>query len=372
MCTMAGLRNSHSLKFLIPVIAVLTVAVVCEVGLRVYHFLKEGLSVRQWPYRIVGHYGATTLDKDLGWKATEDYSIQRTETSLEGRPYTVVINQDTNGFRQFGDLKSDKPKVLVVGDSFTHALEVSDGNTYYSIMGKKLNVEIFAYGVGNYGTLQEFMIIDRYLEKIRPQIVIWQLCSNDFMNNDADLYNASNFHNDFRERPYWLNGQVVYILPESRLVGFRRWGYKYSQFFVFIMTRVDQLTREHVKPTIEEQIEQLDEHHHGFARAVRTTSELLAIGARRIAPAQIVAFNCDIAEPYNRHFQRLAKQVGMIFLDDVARAVQHSAEEGNDVYHADSTHWNEKGDAIAAGVLGDTVKKLLEQGSVAAAVNVSD
>ena len=50
----------------------------------------------------------------------------------------------------------------------TQALDASDDQTYFSIAGKILGSTVFAYGCSGYGTLQEYMILDRYIDEIRP------------------------------------------------------------------------------------------------------------------------------------------------------------------------------------------------------------
>jgi len=59
--------------------------------------------------------------------------------------------------------------------------QVSDEDTYYAIIKRKLDAEVFAYGAGGFGTLQEYMILDRYVDMIHPSLILWQFCLNDFI-----------------------------------------------------------------------------------------------------------------------------------------------------------------------------------------------
>ena len=117
---------------LLPILSVLFMLVAGEVVLRVYHFTKEGMPIERWPEYLVGHYWTSTLDDYLGWKATENYQLVRHEETAYGKKYDVILSQDARGFRQFGNLDSKKPRIFVIGDSFTHAREVSDGKAYYA------------------------------------------------------------------------------------------------------------------------------------------------------------------------------------------------------------------------------------------------
>lgn len=90
-----------------------------------------------------------------------------------------------------------------VGDSFTHAVDASSEDTYYGVLQKKLPIEVFAYGGGGYGTLQEHLIIDRFFYLIKPDIVIVQFSSNDFANNSVEFERGSSDNNN-RFRPYLM------------------------------------------------------------------------------------------------------------------------------------------------------------------------
>ncbi len=83
-------------------------------------------------------------DKELGWK----------------------------GKMVFGNPRSEKLKILIIGDSYTHGLGVKRKEMYYTTLKRELNAEIFAYSAIGYGTLQEGMVLDRYLEDIRPDLIL--------------------------------------------------------------------------------------------------------------------------------------------------------------------------------------------------------
>ena len=344
---------------LVPVVSLFLLTLAGEVCLRVYHFLKEGMPIERWPEYLVGHYWTTTLDDELGWKATENYRLIRQEETAEGKPYDLRLSQDAQGFRQFGNVASKKPKIFVIGDSFTQAREVSDGKPYYAIVGQRLDAEMFAYGVENYGTLQELMVLDRYLDWIQPDVIVWQWCSNDFANNDPELDRRTTSHNDFRERPYWVEGKIRYILPQATFTALRRWSYRYSHFLVFVFSRIDRLRLKYSRPTLEEQIQEQGLAHQGFARAVQTTEALLQRGVRRVRGVPIVAFNCTDEDPYTQQFREMSKRLGIFFIDDVARTIREQHATGADLCHADHAHWNETGHHIAGDVLSRAVQPLV-------------
>ena len=104
----------------------------------------------------------------MGWKMTPDYTWEGDMQDLGDEWYHVSLSFDQNGFKVFGDTLSEKPKVLFIGDSYTASVEVSNVNTFYSIVRDSLEVEVFAIGHAGYGNLQEYMLYDQWVDRIRP------------------------------------------------------------------------------------------------------------------------------------------------------------------------------------------------------------
>jgi len=320
-----------------------------ELVIRSVHLLRDGIPF--FESNAGGRIGPITLDQDLGWKATEHYQEALVEKTQQGTLYPVRRSQTQYGFRQFGDLKSNRLKMLVIGDSFTHATAVSDDKTYHAILAKLLNIEVFAYGVGGYGTLQEFLILDRYFDVIHPDVILWQYCINDFINNDNQLERLSRINNNGWVRPYWLQGHIQLLSPKESSIQVRDWINRHSRFLYFVVTRLDRLRASQTRDTVEVDIEAEGMRHAGFARAVGVTDELMARVRARVAQRPIMAFNCVEKEPYSQALRDISAHHGITYWDDVARTVQAAAERGEDVYASDGGHWNEHGHELAAKAL---------------------
>jgi lysophospholipase L1-like esterase len=241
------------------------------------------------------------------------------------------------------------PRILAIGDSFTQAVEVSDEEPYYALLGRALAAEVFTYGAGGYGTLQEYLILDRYADQIQPDLLLWQYCSNDFMNNDWELESQSWFANNGLLRPYWENGVIRYRLPKLDLGGVRALAEEHSRLGYWLFSRLDALQRGlagNEPRSIEHEIEAQGLAHPGFARAVATTDQLMKLVRRRVPGIPIVAFNCDDAQPYRDAFGAISARHQIAFVAEVSTSVQES-EAGGAVRVMDG-HWNEQGHRIVA------------------------
>ncbi len=191
-----------------------------ECGIRLYHYLRWDISI------VDGHaltqsrptFSSITLDEKLGWRATENYHFDGIKRNFDGTEYHATVSQDSNGFRLFGNVSSGKPRIFVIGDSFTQATDVSDDKTYYAVLDRVLDVEVFGYGVGGYGSLQEFLQFEKYLDLVKPNLIVWQYSTDDLINNSSALESESSINSNGMVRSYLKNDQIEYVLP--RKLGF--------------------------------------------------------------------------------------------------------------------------------------------------------
>ncbi len=215
-------------------IAVIFLAVVGEIGFRVFDHFSGYVG----PQKV---RGVITLDKELGWLPTPNYSYSGELVDADGKPYAVNIQTDSAGYRTFGNPHSDsRKKVLFLGDSFTHAMHVSNDKTYYGILAKELDIEVFSIGVEGYGTLQEYMMLEKIIDDIKPDVVVLQFCSNDFINNHYDLELGAIGNNNRMRRPYFWENEITYRTP-SKFAAISNFAASYSRFLYLVLSRIDML-----------------------------------------------------------------------------------------------------------------------------------
>ena len=346
---MAG-RSLRVAALTLMVVASLAVSFLLgELAIRTVHLLRDDIPFTETPS---GRVGPIVLDSRLGWRATDWYAQDLTETTAGGAVYTVHRSQGSHGFRQYGNVQTRKPKLLVIGDSFTQASAVSDDRTYHALLGRQLGMEVFAYGAGGYGTLQEYMILDEVIDVIKPTMILWQFCTNDFINNDHALEVASLVNNNGWMRPYWEQGQVVFRSPKPSGVQVREWISRHSRFLYFIVSRLDRL-RARAKPeSVEAAIERERFAHLGFARSVQTTDELMGRVRARAGMLPIHAFNCDNDEPYDTAFATISQRHNIHYWKDIPEVIRQALENKEDVLASDG-HWNEQGHALIANRLAE-------------------
>jgi len=343
----------------LPLFSILIAFVAGEIGLRLYQRQAAGIPFRSSPWKSGMQAGwPLLLDDTLGWRTRAGYQDRRdvTETTSKGARYQVKRTQKEYGFRMFGDLHATRPKIFVIGDSFTQAFQVSDDDTYYASLKDKLGVEIFAYGASGYGTLQEYMILDQYVDMIKPTLILWQFCWNDFINNDPALETASLINNNGWTRPYWVDGHIVYSLPKTWSASLRIFAQRHSRFLHYLFSLWDRLLAIDPVQTVEHQIKREGLAHKGFQHAEQVTNELMGMVRLRVGRIPIVAFSCETAEPYDSAFKAISSHYDVVFLQDIAEAVGAAYKRGDDVLHADMGHWSVGGHRLVGSLIGEHLR----------------
>jgi lysophospholipase L1-like esterase len=346
-------------------LSVLAVLVVGEMGVRAYHYLRFDVPVgdghpsrRQTSSRL----SPIELDEELGWRPTANYRFAGLKRNSDGTQYPAQISQDANGFRLYGKLSSGRPRLLVIGDSFTQAVEASDDRTYYAVIRDLLDIEVFAYGGGGYGTLQELMILDRYFSVIKPDLILWQFSTNDLVNNSPVLEAASTINNNGLIRPYWVNGRVQYILPSKDAAGIRRFAINYCRLCYLLLHRVDRLQAAMNRSTIETDTSAGESQHPIFLRARQTTDELIGQLRARTGQVPIAALIIDAGQrmgpEYRQALIEIAEHYDLMLLGDVADTVARKADGGTVVTAEDGVHWNETGHQIAGQAIAAHLETL--------------
>jgi len=353
---------------LLPLVSVLLFVIIGELGLRFYHLWQWNLSMVDGQFRTTLNRGRPlVLDDQLGWRATENYRFEGTKLSSDGTEYRATVSQNENGFRMFGDVSSTKRRVFVIGDSFTQAVAASDDKTYYAVVKQLLDLEVFAYGAGGYGSLQEFMILDKYFDMIKPDLILWQFSTNDFVNNSPEMETASRINNNGMVRPYLWNNQIQSILPKPYSKKIRLFALQYCRFCYTILTRLDRLDA--VKPlkTVETETFIGGPSHSMFIDSLRVTDAIMERVRKRAGPIPIFAFVVGTGAPYGPEYEEglieISRHHKIVLLDDIDRTVLTAEKAGVIARAEDGSHWNEVGHRIAGEAIANSLRSAKALGS---------
>lgn len=285
-------------------------------------------------------------DAKSGWRCVENYRWEGLVSDASGHAHRMTYSTDARGFRLFGDARAPRPKILVLGDSFTQGAAVSDDETYAALLRASSGAEVFAYGTGGYGTLQEYFILDEVFDEVRPDLVLWQFCTNDFVNNDEALERASRWDNNGMRRPYLDDDGRIYSAVPKPLPWLRELGGTSKLVFAAFVgwDRLGALRGD----TVEREIQRVGETHPGLVHSAATTKRILEMVRARCGPVPVVSFSADDRKPFYAVYQRICAECGIEVIDGVPQAVRAASKKGIEVRAADLCHWNDTGHRIVA------------------------
>jgi lysophospholipase L1-like esterase len=323
-----------------------------ELGLRIYQRATLGIPVFQFGLSGPRDGGddpntAVVSDPRLGWRPSAGWRFHGPTSDSDGASHTITVTQHEHGLRSFGDTQAKRPKVLAIGDSFSQAVCVADGETYYDQLGKQIGAEIFGGGTSGWGTLQESMFLDDLIDRIHPDVIVWQFTNNDFMDNDFDLGKRWRAGCQTLVRPYLDDGNIVY-----RYSCHGRWA-TWSRLGYLITTRLDRMRAPAPgEDELVNEIIRVGREHAGFRAAMATTSAIFDRVRARVGATPVVLFHLGTtADPFASAARELALAHGFHFVDSLPAALDLAKRRGDVVLCADGIHYNAAGHRIMAEAL---------------------
>ena len=304
----------------------------------------------------------------LGWTLKKNFKYNYKEKDFYGEQYDSLFETNELGARYFASKSFEnknrkKFKILVVGDSFTMDPYVGNKDMWFSIfannMSRNLNreVEVLAFGGGAYGSLQQFLLLERNKQNIdnfSPNILILQFCSNDFSNNSFNIEKASFSLSQYMRRPYLVNNQIYY------------YDGLFSYFFQKnILTRDSRIFAKaiflyelFVKKYYSVNKNLIDSNEINQAKV--TTQKILTKIRNLYPNIEAYIFSCsnDQSE-INKNWKILAKKSKYIVLDKSSDFIDKASKENKKIFYKDGGHLNKLGNLYWGDLIYEDIKKKL-------------
>ena len=304
------------------------------------------------------HFNTTQIDEEIGWLTIANKTFKDTVQDAGGEAYVVDYQTVKDGFRMYGKLDSDTlKKVWFIGDSYTQSVEVSNDKTFYHHLKDSLPIEVFAYGASGHGTLQEYLIFEKYVEQIQPDLVVWQYCSNDFIDNYDQLEMEAGYKIGAR-RPYLnLDGSIENKMPLSnwlKISEYSRLGYG---GYILWQKMKNKLLKEEMA---EYYIAHQRRNYQPFDQAVQITDLILKKITNKLpAKTQVLFFSADNYDPQLTEFKELCGNNNFAITENPVNELIKAKMEKVTVHAYDGYHWNEKGHEVIANGLLSELRKIL-------------
>ena len=330
-----GAGHSRVAALSVALFSVLVLLTVLEGGFRFTRYLVRGPS-----------FDSMVDDAELGWV----HNIRRpTVTRANSCGERVVTLPPPNPYILRYPRSADGTRVLFLGDSSTHAHEVSTGAAYYDVveaMGRG-RYSVWAAGAGGYGSLQEYLLLEKIYDEVRPEIVVWQLDSNDVANNVYRL-DRDTILNNVQPRPY--------LDPASGAIELRAPGLfvlRISLGARFVLSRVVALDRTYNLGMIDTMNRWLgpppNERPALIRQGLQVLDHVVSEAVRRHPQTRYAGFAADSLE--DQGYAGIFSRNGSVYWPNFSDRVRAGAGR-TDCAPWDS-HWNHIGNRVAGQLLVD-------------------
>lgn len=265
-----------------------------------------------------------------------------------------------HGFKRWGDVGAPV-RVLIVGDSFTDMGPwVSNGEEWYAQLERAFpDWSFFVSGNSGYGTVQQYLVLKDRIDQIRPHLILWQMCTNDYENNSYYLSRTNYPADNMAPRPFFEKGRIRYRLP----MPLGDWRYR-SRLIDRLMLRFDQRAR---SAWVEEvtRLRGVGLGRQGFPwwrdTVVNQAVTDLTVGVfkkvRTLAPdVPVVLFS---ATNQGSREKRICETNGFILVEGLEQELKKHSDAGERVMTMTSMHWNLRGNRIVGEYLVTVLKQLL-------------
>ncbi|MFH0936635.1 MAG: SGNH/GDSL hydrolase family protein [Candidatus Woesearchaeota archaeon] len=161
------MNNKKNIILLIVVILIFFIAF--EIILRIFSYPVYGFSK-----------GLFQTNDIIGYKLSSNYSGVQ---SIYGR--TIKIETNSKGmrdFREYSYKRINKPRILILGDSFSFGNSIELNESYVEYLRKNFNdnVEILNLAVPGYGVNNEYLSFINEDINYKPDVIILQFAINDW------------------------------------------------------------------------------------------------------------------------------------------------------------------------------------------------
>ncbi len=307
------------------------------------------------------HINSLVKDDEVGWKVKPNYSFKDTLEDAAGVSYAVDYQTVEGGLKKINTIVTDtlEKRVLFIGDSYTQAIEVSNLKTYYGLLEERMNIEVYAYAAGGYSTLQEFLMLEKLIKEMHFDLVVWQFCSNDFIDNHHLLELEANYKIGVR-RPYLtLDDKIKYHTPVPTLL---QWSRKSKLAFAIYL--IKENIKSKIYPNQKSAEEKISVEHFEYKK-YQTSFDITTMLLQKIKRAipsgtELLFFPADAYNPQLDDYIQICRDNTIHYEISVAHRLNKANFTDEEIIFAhDGWHWNERGHEVVADALEGRIRKML-------------
>jgi lysophospholipase L1-like esterase len=337
-----------------------------EIFLRYYYFGKLSIANKTTGLRFIQY------DPQLGWSPIPDSEGYFINTR---QGHNAYVKYDDKGIRvNDNTVTGQGESILIIGDSVTAGLEVDNNETYSAVLERLFsqngcNYRVFNAGVLGYGTDQALWNMERLMDIVEPEFVIYMYASNDFLNNRTI------------KQPNAIFGKPVFVLNNEELILINKPAQKFNKSY-YAYVEYDsagyRINQGHLNGTVGS-LWMFVKENLALFYPLKSLNNYLRISPASRIESKVIEQDYDILElilkkmkrdgiklyftsfPYEGedayidNFIKISDKLGITYLN----LFPYFTEEWKNYHWNNDRHWNEKGHLQAAKALYDLLKPQL-------------
>ena len=301
-------------------------------------------------------------DDELGWVLKANKEVLFNQKTSQGKNYKVKFKSSPiNRFREYGNINNDIKKILIIGDSFTCGPYASNNEMYYSLIKKKfeendINLEWFVMGASGYGNAQQFQLLKMYFKEIKPSIILYQFCVNDFFDNSFEISKLSTSHDQFYRRSYFDDN--AFFKNDSLSSKLYRFFYRNS----FIFKKIDQVYSYQKFKKYGRFTKDISDQY--LANSIQNTQNIF-LKIRELIGKETIFFSINCPDKKNEslsiNWEKIIKSINGFPITEPVTQLFKAKELGKDIFYEDGGHLNFLGNKIYGETAAVEMIKLLKK-----------
>jgi lysophospholipase L1-like esterase len=222
-------------RFAVIFLSILFTLLVLELTLRLVYPFR--FHPRKKVFHAVTKLYKLSENKHLVYELCPNSGLKLEKSGIE-----IKINGFGFRDKNYSLNKGDKKRVIFVGDSLTYGWQINLHETYHKqlevlLHSKNYDADVLGMGIVGYNTVQEYYLIKEKVLKFNPDIIVLQICANDFRRTLGIKKETKGEH--YILIPY-RDVAIPYVLANSSITQFLM---RLSHLYKFINLKLELLIK---------------------------------------------------------------------------------------------------------------------------------
>ena len=220
---------------------------------------------------------------------------------------------------------------------------------------ENLNFKWYVMGSAGWSTLQQYLYLKEKISIIKPDILIHQFCSNDFIGNSIQIEKNTYLRSQYIFRPYLINNEIFYHNKINHKI------YKLLYSYSFIFKTIDNLVTNsqylkdgsYFKKKFSKKM---------YNESVNTTDRIIKKIKKLVGDDKLYFIvNCyDRDNLSDKNLAKIISKNKIYSSEQPLLKLKDAEDKGEDIFASDGGHLNDIGNKIYGLEIAKEILKIIK------------